>query len=415
MAAVAQVERPEFLNLRNQDGYGGTIGSPYHPTADSGYGLPSSNKSQFDGLSHSESLAALDQGIIDIRRKSSSPLDLYAQCIEGLSKPFGSKFLPPLLLWDEKGQSLYNEILATENYYPYRVENELLEQCVHDIANKINSTGSEMLIELGAGNMRKITSLLSALDALGKPLTYYALDVDRAELEASLSSLRARTNLRNIKLRALLGTYEDGAYWLSTAHEARSTRKALIWLGSSIANFMPQEAGELLASLTRTQNAQNFSGFILAVDGCRDETKIECAYDTVGGQSRRWIKYVLEAARNRLGPEAAELLDDDNWRFEGRWNAQRLRYESYLCVAKPLTSTIGGVEIRLKRGEEVEILGSGKWTKTDVGKICAKQSLDIVEWWDSSEVDYSKPQSEPKYQRSLHCMVSGVYWLQLAP
>jgi uncharacterized SAM-dependent methyltransferase len=216
--------------------------------------------------------------------------------------------------------------------------------------------------------------------------------VDQAELQNSLLLLKERTNLHHIELRGLLGTYEDGARWLSKP-EAGTHRKTLVWLGSSIANFMPHKAGELLDSFTKTpeNGFQNLAGFVLAVDGCQDESLIECAYDTPGGQSRRWIKYALEAARRRLGClEAEKLLDDDNWRFEGRWNPHRQRYENFLVAARHLDGAIRGEPIHIKRGERVQILGSGKWTKSDVGSICSQQGLDVVEWWNSTELDYGK-------------------------
>ncbi|RDL37137.1 Uncharacterized protein BP5553_04570 [Venustampulla echinocandica] len=345
-------------------------------------------EAHLDSQSFQKALLASDQRVLDIRSKGSCPLDLHAKTLEGLSQPSGSKFLPSLLLWDNKGQGLYGDILETKHYYPYRVENELLEQQIHDIGKKVASTGCEVLLELGAGNMQKTTLLLNAIDAHGIQLTYYALDVDHAELESSLSGLEARTNLQNIKLRGLLGTYEDGANWLSTAQEVRNKRKTLVWLGNSIANFTPHEASELLGSFTKLQAGQSLPGFVLGIDGCQDKSMIECAYDTPGGQSRRWIKYILEAARNHLGPEAAELLDDDNWRVEGGWDAQNLRFENYLSAAIPIACTIGDTRISIKRGERVHILRSGKWSKSDVGSICAKQSLDIAEWWNGLEVDY---------------------------
>jgi len=336
------------------------------------------------------SASASDAFIFDIRGKESSPQDLRAQCIQGLCQPSGSKSLPSLLLWDNKGQKLYADILKTTHYYPYRVENELLLQQNHDIAKKISSTGTEIMVELGAGNMQKTTLLLSALDALGLPLTYYALDVDQVELESSILALKARANLQNIKVHGLLGTYEDGARWLSTDDEIKSKRKMLLWLGNSIANRKMDEAGELLGSFIHPQDVHNISGFILGIDGCKDEPMLECAYDTPGGQSRKWVKYGLEAARNCLGPEAKELLDDDNWRFEGRWNPQNLRYENHLRAARSITCTIGENQISIRRGERVYVLGSSKWSMDEVSSIGAKEDLHIAKSWKSEEVDYSK-------------------------
>lgn len=353
---------------------------------------PTSFEIQRDAFPPSSVPGHLGAEIIDIRLSRASPLDLDSQTLEGLRQPYGSKFLPSLLLWDDKGKSLYDDILATTHYYPYHVENELLERKIHEIASVIASSGTDLVVELGSGNMHKTSLLLTALDdCLDAPLVYYALDVDKIELESCLLSVKQRTNLRHIELRGLLGTYEDGAAWLSRT-EARALRKTLVWLGSSIANLTPPEAVELLGSFSKTSDdtKQNLAGILLAVDGCQDESLIECAYDTPGGQSRRWVKYVLEAARGLAGFGSAALLDDDNWRVEGRWDPVEQRYFNCLVAAKHLDGTIGGMEIQLRRGERVQIIGSGKWTRSDVTNICSQQGLDVVESWKSTAVDYGR-------------------------
>lgn len=400
MTSVITLKQSELLSTIHGS-YPGINGDHHTSIFNESNGLPSllhqtpsEGASSYGETQISRNSLGLDRDIIDIRRNGSSPFDLRAKTVEGLCQPFGSKFLPSLLLWDSKGQSFYGDILNSKYYYPYYVENKLLKQTVHQIANKIALSGTQVTVELGAGNMHKTALLLSVLDNFNIPLTYYALDVDPIELKASLNRLRARTELRNIQVRGLLGTYEDGSHWLGTAPETRHTRKALVWLGNSIANFTRDEASKVLGSFINNQTDENFSGVVLGVDGCRDEAMIECAYDTPGGQSRRWVKYALEAARQCLGPEAVELLDDDNWRFEGRWNPRTSRFESTLSAAKPMACTLEGNDITIKRGERVYVVESGKWTKADVAGIFAQQELVISDWWNYPEVDY------------------GIYWLQ---
>jgi len=341
-----------------------------------------------------------EKKIMDIR-SNSTPFDLNAMSMEGLRQSYGSKFLPSLLLWDNKGQTLYHDILATKHYYPYHVEIELLQESAKQVAKKIVAAGSEAVIELGAGNMQKTGLLLSALDDLETPLTYYALDVDPIELKSSFDALAgARAKLRNIRFRGLVGTYDDGASWLHSAPEARNTRVALIWLGTTIANYTQREASNILGSFINHQTRQNISGIFFTADGCRDESLIVCAYDTPGGQSRRWIKHALEAARQYLGPEATELLDDDNWRVEGRWDPGTHRYENMLCAAKPLACTIGDTSISLQRGERVRVLVSGKWSKDDVADFGGQLGLEISGWWKYPEIEYSSYWLEPQFKDS---------------
>ncbi|KAK3937424.1 histidine-specific methyltransferase [Diplogelasinospora grovesii] len=340
-------------------------------------------------------------GIIDIRSSTASLLDsLDTMTLEGLRQPYGAKTMPSLLLWDEKGQDLYNEILASNQYYPYRVENELLKQRIDEIASTVASSSTDMVVELGAGNMTKTSLFLAALDKqLDTPLVYYALDVDQAQLESSIKTLKERTSLTFIEVRGLLGTYADGARWLSRPESGmRHLRKTMVWLGNSIANYLQHEAGEVLGSFAHDPedgSPQNLAGFLLAVDGCQDAQLISHAYDVPTGQTRRWVRYGLEAAKRHLNdPEAERLLRDDNWRFMGRWEPERQRYENYFVATKDLNATIRGEEIHLKEGERVQILGSGKWTKSEVSRICSRQGLVVNEWWNSVELDY------------------GVYWLQ---
>ncbi|KAK3324411.1 histidine-specific methyltransferase [Cercophora scortea] len=329
--------------------------------------------------------------IIDIRSSDASPL-----------ANLDTQILDALLLWDEKGQELYDEILTTPHYYPYRIENQLISQRITEIATTIAASETTMLVELGAGSMVKTAQLLTALDSrLSSPLVYYALDVDLAQLESSLALLKQGMNLRHIALHGLHGTYEDGAKWLARP-EAAVYRKTLVWLGSSMANVSEQEAGELLGSFVTAPDTgalQNLAGFLVAVDGCQDATRIQLAYDVPGGQSRRWVLYGLEAARRQLGggrddAEIEQFFAPQNWKFDGRWEPDSRRYENYLVPTRQLDTTIRGKVVRLEQGERVRILGSGKWAKSDIARISAKQGLEIQNTWKSPELDYS------------------IYWLQ---
>ena len=322
--------------------------------------------------------------------------NLDSSTLEGLSQPPGCKFLPSLLVWDEKGQTLYDDILDTEDYYPFRVEHELLERRLDEIASTIAASGSDLLVELGAGNMSKTSQFLSSLDNyLNSPLIYYALDVDRAQLERSLLQVKQRTDFRWIKVCGLLGTYEDGAKWLARP-EFAAYRRTLIWLGSSIANFEQHEASELLDSFAKdpeTGTPQNLAGCLLFVDGCQDATRIERAYDLSGGQSRRWMVYGIEAARRHLhgcgeDAEVDRLLADDNWRFEGQWHPDRQRYENYLVPTRELVGTIRGQPIHVAEGERVAFFGSGKWTENTMSSVGAKSGLKVQKSWHDAEFNY---------------------------
>lgn len=79
-------------------------------------------------------------------------------------------------------------------------------------------------------NLRKVNLLLQALESAAKDIDYYALDLDRKELERTLSELPAYSHVRS---HGLWGTYDDGREWLKDPSTLQR-QKCVISLGSSI-------------------------------------------------------------------------------------------------------------------------------------------------------------------------------------
>jgi L-histidine Nalpha-methyltransferase / hercynylcysteine S-oxide synthase len=87
-----------------------------------------------------------------------------------------------------------------------------------------------MVVELGSGNLRKVQILLQALEDAKKDVDYYALDLDKRELERTLAQVPA---FRHVQCHGLHGTYDDGREWLKNSSVA-SRPKCVMSLGSSI-------------------------------------------------------------------------------------------------------------------------------------------------------------------------------------
>lgn len=87
--------------------------------------------------------------IHDIRRGDDDTAELRAELISGLLDAGSTKHLPPILLWDEKGQDLFEDITLSPHYYPYRVELELLNSWNEEIIESVEP--GTVIIELGAG------------------------------------------------------------------------------------------------------------------------------------------------------------------------------------------------------------------------------------------------------------------------
>jgi uncharacterized SAM-dependent methyltransferase len=208
--------------------------------------------------------------IIDIRR-AAVEVNLKTEILSMFQVRDGPRQLPTLLLYDERGLQLFEKVrlvrLATvctpransfqltylEEYYLTNDEIEVLKSFAGDITANIPS--GAMVIELGSGsvalslgrpaplsflwrgltecvprNLRKVNFLLQAFEDAAKSIDYYALDLSQQELERTLAQL---PQYKHVRAHGLLGTYDDGRFWLKDASNA-SRRKCILSLGSSV-------------------------------------------------------------------------------------------------------------------------------------------------------------------------------------
>lgn len=74
-------------------------------------------------------------------------------------------------------------------------------------------------------------------------MDYYALDLDRKELERTLGQL---PDYKHVRSHGLWGTYDDGREWLKQPSNLRRS-KCVLSLGSSIGEHEPVRTGATLA------------------------------------------------------------------------------------------------------------------------------------------------------------------------
>lgn len=106
---------------------------------------------QINGYDHGRHSLGHQQGfqIVDIRRDKIER-SIRAELIEKLHPENGEeKQMPTLLLYDENGLKLFEEITYLEEYYLTSAEIEVLDRYAHAIAQRIRP--GSILMELGSG------------------------------------------------------------------------------------------------------------------------------------------------------------------------------------------------------------------------------------------------------------------------
>lgn len=259
--------------------------------------------------------------------------------------------------------------------------------------------------------IRKTKSILSGLRQKKKPVHYFALDVSRQGLTASLDELRNEfKDSPFITITGLLGTYDDAVSWLAELKNARSLGSVTImWLGNSIANLdSHDQASAFLARFNKAcQQSHLACRFVISTDNCQRDAKVLEAYDVERPEYRDFLLNALEAANRVLGYDAFSAAD---W-TPGSWLDQRERNLQFFVTARrdvlvqlsPATNgstngkaagahggtTHGTNAVTVRKGERVRLVTSGKWSEADMGQICARAGFRIRQSWKDASGDYS--------------------------
>lgn len=200
------------------------------------------------------------------------------------------------------------------------------------------------------------------------PITYYALDLEKRELERTLgdiSSSEIGKALRGkVETKGMCGTYNDGLKYVeegglqsdgspgqslfmdkyglrgaspvsSEDTSASSTSESgssppstredtqpplhILFLGSSLGNFTREGSVEFLRSFPLRPGSGDT--LLLGMDHDNDKETIEEAYNDRQGYTDRFIMNGLRAAGRTLGNE--NMFDEDKWEYVNHYNVVR--------------------------------------------------------------------------------------------
>ncbi|KAI0161669.1 C-type lectin protein [Hypoxylon sp. FL1284] len=312
--------------------------------------------------------------IIDIRQ-AAVEINLKEEISKLLRPQEGPRKLPTLLLYDEKGLQLFEEITYLQEYYLTNYEIQVLRRSAASIAKAIPS--GSLVLELGSGNLRKVAVLLQALEDAGKKIDYYALDLSEEELSRTLAQVPA---FRHVRCRGLLGTYDDGREWL-TSPQIASKRKCVLFLGSSIGNFHRDEAASFLKGFADV--LQPADSFLIGLDSCTDPSKIYHAYNDKDGITHSFILNGLVHANRILGHEVFEL---GGWQVIGEYvfDDEGGRHQAFYS---PVRDTVVLGEA-IKAQERVQVEQSLKYSREGCRNLWRSAGMIEADRWMTQDEDY---------------------------
>jgi L-histidine Nalpha-methyltransferase len=302
---------------------------------------------------------------------ASSPIAV--EVLNGLTER--PKTLSPWLFYDQAGSQLFEEITELPEYYVTRTERQILAKHAHEIVAAAAGGHRLSMIELGAGTATKTGLLLRAAVGLQGSVTYHPIDVSETALEEARTRLEAE--LPEVSVEPIVADYTGGMRQNSAVSGGR---RLVLYIGSSIGNFSPADAIELL----RGVRAQLSPGdcLLLGTDMVKDVDLLLAAYDDAAGVTAKFNLNLL----HRINRELDGRFLPEMFRHQARWNEQHSRIEMHLesLVAQRIAIRALEMEVRFSRGETIHTENSYKFTDPQVMALLTRAGFKLRQQWSDS-------------------------------
>jgi dimethylhistidine N-methyltransferase len=213
--------------------------------------------------------------------------------LKGLSA--APKFLSSKYFYDDEGSRLFQEIMQLPEYYLTRAEFEIFRTQTAEIFEAFANGNSEFdVIELGAGDGTKTAVLIDHILEQTQDFSYSPIDISQEALD--FLSTKFSRKFPKLLMKPKIGDY---FHILETLKTASSGRKILLFLGSNIGNFSPDQALEFFRHLRDVMNEDDllFTGFDLQ----KDPHVILRAYDDARGVTAEFNLNLLKRINRELG------------------------------------------------------------------------------------------------------------------
>ncbi len=304
------------------------------------------------------------------------PSTFYHEVINGLRAE--NKYLSSKYFYDETGDKLFQQIMATPEYYPTRCEMEILQFQSVKMSQLFREYGSSFdLIELGPGDATKSWHLLKELQKEKIPFTYYPIDISSNVIRWLED--RLPLSLPGIRLHGLNGEYMDKMEQVGTFSAGQ---KIVLFMGANIGNMTMAEATFFCRQLHDRMNP----GDLLLV----------------GFDLKKHPKTILDAYNDRQGITRAfnfNLLQRINRELGGDFNLEHFEHcpvydpgtgtcKSYLISLAAQEVHIGDITIPFRENESLYMEISQKYTLTETAQMAAQSGflpvhtfLDSKKWF----------------------------------
>lgn len=284
------------------------------------------------------------------------------------------KHISPKFFYDKKGSRLFEEICKQPEYYLNRTESQILKNSVYKILEIIGEDEIS-LVELGNGNSMKTRILLGPMLARLANVSYFPIDVSLKMLKKSISDLSRE--YANLKIYGVCSDYVTGLDKINKFIKSKKNvpkKKFIIFLGSSIGNFDPNEALIFLSSIARYVKKDDL--LLIGIDLEKDKSILDRAYNDKNGVTAKFNLNVL----SRINKELDGEFKVSNFEHKSYYNTKKHRIEMHLVSKEDQKVRIQaiGKTFHFKKGETIHTENSYKYSLARLNKLVGISGLQVI-------------------------------------
>ena len=282
------------------------------------------------------------------------------------------KSMSPKYFYDATGSELFEAICRTPEYYPTRVETALLTEIATELTQALPD--QTILVEFGSGASEKTKTLLNAAPCI---TTYVPIDISPDALR--LATVRLSAAYAHLSVSPVVGDFTGP---IELPDSLRDRPLIGFFPGSTIGNFTPSEARQLLKTMRKVLGPN--AKLILGADIIKSETTIVAAYDDAGGITAEFNKNLLR----RINRELDGNFDLTSFDHLAIWNAELARMEMHLVSRMDQIVTAAGHSFAFKAGERLHTENSHKFTPGMIAELAHDSGWAVTQFWLSPEPQF---------------------------
>jgi len=271
-----------------------------------------------------------------------------ADVLEGFDED--QKRLSSIWLYDRRGSELFEEITQVAEYYPTRTETRLLAGLAPELEDAIGAQ-LHSLIEIGSGSSRKTRLLLQSLRSLRR---YVPVDISADFLRDAAADL-AREFPR-LAVQPVVADFTEPFELPVMAGTEQTSGNLGFFPGSTIGNFTPEAAVDLLAQLAHALGPR--SRLLIGVDTTQDPALLIPAYDDAAGVTAEFNLNLLDRINRELGGD----FNRRDFRHLARHDPRLGRIEMHLVAQRAVEVHVLGRTFSFEAGETIHTENCYKYT-----------------------------------------------------